>query len=509
MNMRRQGCILVLMLAMELLVLDESIKGQAFTTLHNFTAATPNSLSVYTNNDGIEPVAGLFLSGNTLYGTASQGGDNGNGTVFKLNTDGTSFTNLHTFTATSGSAGGLGTNNDGVDPQAGLILLGNALYGTAANGGSAGAGTVFTINTDGMDFTNLHNFLGTTNDGIGPQAGLILSDNILYGTTYGGGNAGSGTVFTINTDGMGYTNLYNFTTTTGSLSSNADGTHPIVGLILSGGTLYGSAWQGGSAGEGTVFRLNTDGMAFTNLHNFAVLSDPPYFGTNYDGAAPRSRLLLSGNNLYGTTYSGGTNGNGTIFKVSTDGSTFLVLHTFTAGANNSSGSFTNGDGAFPDNAGLILSGNALYGVANGGGANGSGAVFKINTNGTEFTTLYSFTSLSGSSSTNSDGAWPYGELVLSGNTLYGVAGGGGSAGNGTVFSLSLTGSMPRLIIFRSGTNVVLTWPTNAPGFTLQSATNLNFPAAWTNISTVPVLVNGRNSVTNPIFDRQQFYRLSQ
>jgi len=100
-------------------------------------------------------------------------------------------------------------------------------------------------------------------------------------------------------------------------------------------------------------------------------------------------------------------------------------------------------------------------------------------------------------------------LLLSGNTLYGIAYGGGSSGNGTVFSLSLPVSPPQLTIIPSRANVILTWPTNAAGFTLQSTTNLVSPAIWTNVSPGPVVVHRRNAVTNPILGTRQSYRLSQ
>jgi hypothetical protein len=95
--------------------------------------------------------------------------------------------------------------------------------------------------------------------------------------------------------------------------------------------------------------------------------------------------------------------------------------------------------------------------------------------------------------------------------MYGPAQSGGTNGTGTVFSLSLgsvSAPVPTLTIFPSGANVVLTWPTNYTGFTLQSTTNLVSPV-WTTNSPAPVIVNGQNTVTNPISGNQQFFRLSQ
>src|SRR5208282_3069976 len=142
---------------------------------------------------------------------------------------------------------------------------------------------------------------------------------------------------------------------------------------------------------------------------------------------------------------------------------------------------------------LILSGGTLFGTAQYGGTNGYGAVFAVNTNGSNFTTLYSFTATSGSNHTNGDGAYPYAGLILSGNTLYGTAVGGGSGGNGTVFSLSYPS--PRLSIITSGTNVYLTWPATRAGFSysayaLQSTTNLALPGGWVANTPDPVVAGG-------------------
>jgi uncharacterized repeat protein (TIGR03803 family) len=357
----------------------------------------------------------LILSGNTLYGTAYGGGSSGKGTVFKVNTDGTGFTPLYSF-----------TGSDGANPYAGLILSSNTLYGTAVNGGSSSSshGTVFAVNTNGTGFTTLHSFTNGS-DGYYPYAGLILSGNTLYGTAVNGGNGlsyGWGTVFAGNTDGTGFTRLHYFT-------GGSDGADPYAfgGLILSGNTLYGTAYYGGSSGDGTVFAVNTDGTGFTILHSFTGYSN----STNSDGYYPVAGLILSGNTLYGTATHGGSANAGTVFAVNTNGTGFTTLHSFTASSTNSLGIYTNSDGYFPD-AGLILSGNTLYGTAFHGGSSGQGTVFAVNTDGTGFTILHSFTG-------GSDGTGPDAGLILSGNTLYGTAYGGGSSGKGTVFSLTLPG----------------------------------------------------------------------
>ena len=310
--------------------------GTGFTNLHSFaaTSGTNGTYGAGTNREGAWPNGGLILSGNTLYGTAQAGGSAGWGTVIAVNTDGTGFANLHNFAATSGSAGGYGANSDGAYPFSRLLLSGNTLYGTAQCGGTAGWGTVFAVNTDGTGFTNLHNFTATSgsaggdgvnSDGANPTCGLVLSGSTLYGTAIQGGSYGWGTVFAVNTDGTGFRTVHSFSAPSGSggyYGVNSDGGYPWDTLVLSGSTLYGTAAAAGSSGWGTVFAVSTNGTGFRTLHSFA--------GGN-DGASPHAGLILSGTTLYGTTYRGGSSGLGTVFAVNTNGSGFTTLHGF-AGA---------------------------------------------------------------------------------------------------------------------------------------------------------------------------------
>jgi len=482
------------------------VTAQTFTVVHSFSAASGVFPNV-TNSDGAFPTDGVVLSGNTLYGTALFGGGSAYGTMYAVNTDGTRFTNFHSFT---------NFPSDGALPYAGLLSWGNSLYGTTSSGGNPGWGTVFAINTDGTGLTILHNFTAlsgaysnyTNSDGAVPYGygGLIISGNSLYGTANIGGGSDYGTVFKVNTDGTGFTNLHSFTAGSGAYPTvtNSDGANPLAGLILSGNTLYGTARTGGSSGAGTVFAINTDGTGFATLHSF----------TGSDGVAPFAGLRLSGSTLYGTASGGGSSSNGTVFKVNTDGTGFTTLHSFTSGSG-SNATVTNSDGACP-HARLLLLGNTLYGTASGGGSSGNGTVFAVNTDGTGFTTLHSFTGGSGSypTVTNSDGANPVAGLILSGNTLYGTARSGGSSGMGTVFSLFIP---PQLTITPSGTNLILMWPTNYAEVVIQeghyeayflySTMSLVSPVVWTFVNSTPVVVNGQLVVTNTIDETQRFYRL--
>jgi len=391
--------------------------GTVFRNLHDFAMGAQNEVNTFTNSDGAGPIAGLLLSEGTLYGTTSFGGKWGAGTVFKINTNGSGFATLHFFTA---PVGAFRTNSNGANPSGGLVLSGDTLYGTAQNGGSSGFGTVFSVSTNGTDFTNLHSCTGDTNDG-NPMAALVLSSNTLFGTTYGADDH-FGTVFAINTDGTGFTNLYNFT-------DGSDGANPVAGLTLSSNTLYGTAQLGGS-GKGTIFSINTDGTGFTTLHEFEGGSD---------GRLPKAGLVLSSNTLYGTAIRGGNWDDGTVFAVDTDGGNFTTLYSFSGG----------GDGELPL-AGLVLSANTVYGTT-----------------------------------------------FLSAN------------GTGVVFSLGLTPTpAPQITITPSGGNIIVTWPTNS-ALTLQSTTSLGSSATWTPVSTPPTVVDGQNTVTNMNSGPQQFFRLGQ
>jgi uncharacterized repeat protein (TIGR03803 family) len=229
-------------------------KAADLSLLHSFTYGTySGSTGQYTNFDGSAPSAPLILVSNALYGTAYSGGTNGFGTVFKVNTNGTGFTNLHSFASANNLAN---TNREGARPYAGLVFSSNVLYGTCYYGGTNALGSIFKVNTDGTGFTNLYNFVGPIYSAGAPRGGLVLSSTILYGTAWIGGSGGNGAVYAINTDGTGYTNLHNFTS--GSVT-NGDGGFPVCDLLLVSNVLYGTSSMNGSSGAGTIYRLNTDG----------------------------------------------------------------------------------------------------------------------------------------------------------------------------------------------------------------------------------------------------------
>jgi uncharacterized repeat protein (TIGR03803 family) len=233
----------------------------------------------------------------------------------------------------------------------------------------------------------------------------------LYGTTYEGGANGAGTIFKLTPAGT-LTTLHSFDTT--------DGAFPGGSLLLAtNGDLYGTTWEGGSYTNGTIFKITPAGV-FTSLHSF----------DSTDGELSVSGLIQATNgDLYGTTYNGGANGLGTVFKITPAG-VFTSVHSFVVS-----------EGTTPY-AGLIQGTDGyLYGTTYQGGANGVGTVFKITAAGV-LTVLYSFTV------SVTDGTHPYAALVQADNGLfYGSTSSGGGSGYGAIFSITPEGALTILHSF--------------------------------------------------------------
>ena len=383
--------------------------GGTLDVLSDFSAGKTNREGTWTNADGAYPDGTLLLSGNFLFGTAYEGGTHGNGCVFTLSTGTDKFTNLYSFN----------TGDDGAHPSAGLVLDGAKVIGTASGGGNWNTGTIFSVNTNATGFANFYIFDST--DGIEPMGGLVLSGGTLYGTSIGGGISSNGVVFEVNTNGTGYPVLTNFAALDPDTGTNIGGANPQGNLALAGGVLYGTATGGGTGADGTVFSVGTNGSGFKVLWNFtASETNSDGFYTNADGVGPEAGLVLSGGALFGTTYEGGESGLGTVFVINTNSTGFKVLWNFTAGDTDADGLYTNSDGADPE-AGLVVSGTNLFGATYYGGSNGTGTLFCLGTNGGGFTVLKVFSATDQSTGSNPDGANPYGSLILSGAMLFGTS----------------------------------------------------------------------------------------
>jgi uncharacterized repeat protein (TIGR03803 family) len=318
---------------------------------------------------------------------------------------------------------------DGAVPDAGLVASGGMLYGATEQGGTNNVGTIFSLTDDGTVLTVLHTFNETT-DGGAPFNSLLLSGNTLYGVCVGGGANGAGTVFRVNTDGTDFTNLHNFTAINDNgpqglggngEGSNGDGAVPHTTLILSGTNLYGVALYGGANGNGTIFRVSTDGSSSSVVHTFSA-APTTYGTTNTDGGFPEGNLVLINNVLYGTTSAGGSQGDGTAYAAAADSSTFTTLHNF---GTTPSGTPNSGDGMVPV-CGMVLSGTNLFGTTQQGGTSSDGTIFKISTNGADYATFYSFSS----------GREPTSGLTLLGTNLFGTTYSGGANSSGTIFGIS-------------------------------------------------------------------------
>jgi uncharacterized repeat protein (TIGR03803 family) len=255
-------------------------------------------------NDGAHPYAGLAAVNGTLYGTTYQGGTSGAGTVFSVSASGVEHV-LYSF------KGG----KDGQYPYARLLDVGGTLYGTTFQGGVyPGWGVVFKVSTSGEEHV-IYSFKAGK-DGAHPFAGLIAVDGTLYGTTYQGGANGSGSVYKVSTSGVERV-IYSF-------KGGKDGQYPYARLLDVKGTLYGMTYQGGvSPGWGVIFKVSTSGK-----------EDVLYrFKANADGAHPYyAGLIAQHGTLYGSTYQGGASGAGTIFSESPSGGDDHVLYSFKGGS---------------------------------------------------------------------------------------------------------------------------------------------------------------------------------
>ncbi len=214
--------------------------------LFSFDPSTSSYQPLYSfrQSTGNEPHGRLTLdpNGTTLYGMTRKGGSHGLGVVFSIDTSGNNYQVLHDF------AGG---NSDGATSDHGYVVqAGNWLYGMTTNGGPSNSGVIFALTTGGQTFTLLHTFGATSHDGKNPYGSLLSFGNQLYGTTANGGDYGMGTVFVINTDGSGYARLHSFG------SAKHDGAKPIDNVILVNGALYGMTTEGGTYDQGSVFKVS-------------------------------------------------------------------------------------------------------------------------------------------------------------------------------------------------------------------------------------------------------------
>lgn len=430
-----------------------------------------------TRQYGIAP-RGRLLEGmdGFLYGTTYAGGNSNLGTVFKMDRKGGNFSVLHSF-------------SDGQFPYAGLIQTSDGtLYGTTTGGGAYGGGTIFKLQPDGAGFAAVFDFGVTNGDALAPLGDLILgADQWLYGTSSDGGINGFGAIFKVTPAGSNYTILYNF-----AGQAATDGAQPVAALFQgSNGVLYGTTQTGGSNNMGTVYKLNTDGSSYQILHHF--------MGAPGDGRMPLSSLLQGTDGaLYGTTYYGGANDIGTVFRIDTNGN-FAVSRDF-SGAQ---------DGSQPIGGLAVGSDGTFYGATRYGGPFDAGVAFRLAFDGSGFSILHAFEVLS------ADGAQPFAPLIFGNDgALYGSTFYGGSyltnGASGTVFRLF---SFPPLItidnVNLNTTGVTLNFSGGAAGrsYQIQAAADPS-AHAWQVLGSATAAIDGTFQFfdLSPPTNSARFYR---
>ena len=390
-----------------------------------------NTPPIFISTDGATPTALIQASDGNFYGTTADGGQFATGTVFKLTAAGTE-TLLYSFGASP---------TDGLTPVSLIEGSDGNFYGVTSAGGTGlcqfGCGTVFQVTPGGVE-TVLYSFNGGA-DGGQPNSLIQGADGNLYGTTSFGGAmslacplGGCGVAFRLTTAGV-ETVLYSF-----SAVSSTDGISP-VGLIQgTDGNFYGTTVQGGTANQGTAFKLTPAG-AETVLHSFIGGSD---------GAMPEASLVEgSDGNFYGTTENGGTagacpSGCGIAFNITPAG-VLTVLHAFAGGS---------ADGATPQTAMIQATDGNFYGTSSDGGnadiadcgTLGCGAVFKMTSAGAT-SLLYPFVATAGAGPST-----PSSLLQGKDGNFYGTTQNAGQFGFGSVFKLTAAGTAT--VLYSFGTN---------------------------------------------------------
>ena len=454
-----------------------TVKGGGPGNLSGFvysigTTANSTATDVLSFSNTEEPYGGVTLVGSTLYGIAQHGGAYNDGYVYSVPVTGGALTTLLTFSGTASQGPG---TLPGSQAWGNLTIVGSTLYGVTqfggsnanSQGGTAGAGTIFSVGINGSNPTEMANF-GKNGSGSTVEASLTLIGSNFYGTTNAGGTYNDGTVFSIPVSGGSLTTLGSFN------GNNGDG--PRGDLALVGSKLYGTTSWGGTsssgANTGTIYSIPITGGVPTTLVQFNGSSAP--YGYNSTGPGP---MVLVGSVLYGTTEQGGPNNAGQVFSYDTSSGSVQTVCSFT--------------GSTGPACSLTLSGSTFYGTTNGYPSSGGG-VFSL-----------SSTALAPTSwTTNGSGTWSnaanWSSFVPGSNpqdrAVFGTVLSGGTATvtmdtNISLSSLSFctVGGGSYVITPSSGSTLTLAYPSN--GLATISASGGNHTLA------VPILLDGNVNVS--------------
>lgn len=273
-----------------------SLTGADYTPIHVFTGG---------NNDGSQPHSGVIEINSIFYGITAAGGTHDNGTLYKINPDGSGFSVLYSF-----------HNSDG-DNSHGRLTLGSdghTLFGMTKEGGSSDDGVIFSYDLSSSDYTILHTFTGSSSDGSSTDHGFVtISNDTIFGMTQLGGSANEGVLYSINDNGTNFQILHSFG------SSTNDGSNPYGSLQLSNGFLYGTTREGGDHDHGTVFRISKDGTVYEILYSLkrSTIGEYPIDNVVLNEKGDKLYCLSQAGGIYDTS---GSNQYGTVFALSDFGS---------------------------------------------------------------------------------------------------------------------------------------------------------------------------------------------
>ncbi|MDX2247205.1 MAG: hypothetical protein SF052_10535, partial [Bacteroidia bacterium] len=349
------------------------------------------------------PKGGLLAHSNGyFYGIAEAGADE-NGALYRLDSDGSNFTVLYSFRLSDGSnfSGDLTEGDDG------------RLYGVSTFGGTYfNNGQIFTIDPNGENFASLHSFDSLS--GAFPRSSVTMGrDGKIYGLTFRGGLYETGVIYTLEKDGSDYKVLYNFNFT--------DGYFPYGRLIhAADGKLYGLTSGGPQNGAGVLFQIHTDGSNFQLLRQFSGL----------DGRTPFGTLLEARNGkLYGTTTLGGRGNGGIIFEMDPGGNNFRTVYEWEIYQDK--GEFYPGSDLFEGSDGK------LYGIL-GGKDPLPGAVFSVEKDGSNYQVLHHFDGPTGAFGVEGFRYW--GVVQGADGKIYGTTSRGGLNNQGVIFRVDTDGN---------------------------------------------------------------------
>lgn len=342
-----------------------------------------STVFTFDNSDRGSAPVDFDIYGNMIYGVAMTGGyPFPYGLIYKMKTDGTGFETWE-----------FDFNYPYPYPWS-IVISDNVIYGTSTAGGAYKKGVLFRINTDFTGFQVLYDFNFSFKY---PRYYIIISGDMIYGNATDFETGSNSVTFKIKTDGAGYTALKIHE---GSISSGKP--------LLFNNYLYGLTFDQGTTEPAKLYKIKTDGTGYVKLHDF---------NSNENGKFPFCSLNIIGTTLYGTTRRGGINNSGMLFKINTDGTGFKNLYSFTK------------ENGWDVTSTMVQNGSSFYGATDLGGINDLGTLFRVNTDGSGYSKIFDFAdSLNG---------YETAELIFRNDTLFGITTEGGEADAGTVFTYRL------------------------------------------------------------------------